>query len=203
MSNVAVQFSEPVAAPIPEGSASSAPAASGSARAVVPNGKIQNRLAEQLGGAAEFERFSSQILDVDEEVRSHALALRNLAQQFPSALEQGLSAEDRRVLREMAREHVTSLSGTVDKLQHVLTPVLTSLGGAAAWRTASPETAWQGSTEGLVRASLRVQVLLSVLMGVSPGQSSSELPSAVLSAISDLRSDLDQCQQLLAQEGGG
>ena len=89
MPNVAVQFSEPVAAPIPEGSASSAPAPSGSARASAPNSKIQNRLEEQLGGPAEFERFSSQILDVDEGVMAHAHALRNLAQQFPSASEQG------------------------------------------------------------------------------------------------------------------
>ncbi len=203
MPNVAVQFSEPVAAPIPEGRASAAPAPSGTARASVPNSRVQSRLEEQLGGPVEFERFSSQILDVNEGVMSRAHALRNLAQLFPSAAEQGLTAEDRRVLREMARDDVTTLSATVNNLQHVLTPVLTSLGGSAARRTVSPETSWQTSAEDLVRASRRVQVLLSVLMGVAPGQSSGELPSEVLSAISELRSDLDRCQQLLAQEGGG
>lgn len=203
MPNVAVQFSEPVAAPIPEGRASAEPAPSGTVRASAPNSRIQNRLEEQLGGPVQFERFSSQILDVNEGVVSHAHALRNLAQLFPSASELGLSPEDRRVLREMAREDVTTLSATVNNLQHVLTPVLASLGGSAPRRTVSPDTSWQASAEDLVRASRRVQVLLSVLMGVAPGQSSNELPSEVLSAISELRADLDRCQQLLAQEGGG
>jgi hypothetical protein len=203
MPNVAVQFSEPVAAPIPEGSASAAPAPSGTARASAPPSKIQNRLEEQLGGRAELERFISRILDVDEGVMSRAYALHDLAQRFPAAAETGLSAENRRVLREMAREHVTALSSTVNSLQRALAPVLTSLGGTAARRTVSPGTAWQASSEDLFRASSRVQVLLSVLLGVAPGQSSGELPSEVLSAVSELRADLDRCQQLLAQEGGG
>jgi anti-sigma factor RsiW len=203
MPNVAVQFTEPVAAPIPEGSVSSAPAPSGTTRAVAPNSKIQSRLEEQLGGPAEFERFSSQILDVDDGAMSHAHALRNLARQFPAAAETGLSASDRRVLREMARENVTALSGSVNTLQRQLNGVLTSLGGRAAQQGLSPLVSWQASAEDLFRASQRVQVLVSVLLGMTSGQISGELPANLLNALSELRANVDRCQQLLAQEGGG
>jgi len=203
MPNVAVQFSEPVAAAIPEGSASAEPATSGTARVPAPNSKIQNGLEEQLGGRAEFERFSSQILDVDEGVMDHASALHNLAQRFPAASERELSVENRRVLRGIAREHINSLYSTVNSLQRAISPVLTSLGGAAARRAATSETDWQTSAEQLFLASHRMQVLLSVLLGVAPGRNSGDLPSQVLNAVSELRADLDRCQQLLAQEGGG
>ncbi|MDR3703649.1 MAG: zf-HC2 domain-containing protein [Candidatus Sulfopaludibacter sp.] len=203
MPNVAVQFTEPVAAPIPEGSVSSPPAPSGTTRAVAPDSKIQSRLEEQLGGPAEFERFSSQILDVDDGAMSHAHALRNLARQFPAAAEAGLSVSDRHVLREMARENATALSGSVNTLQRQLRGVLTSLGGRAAPPGVSPLVSWQASAEDLFRDSQRVQVLVSVLLGVTSGQISGELPANLLGAISELRANVDRCQQLLAQEGGG
>jgi len=88
-------------------------------------------------------------------------------------------------------------------LQRALNPVLTPLGAVTAQRPAVSDTAWQASAEELVLASHRVEVLLSVLLGVAQGQSSGELPSQVMNAVSDLRADLDRCQQLLAQEGGG
>lgn len=203
MPNVAVQFSEPGVAAIPEGSSSAVPAASGNARASAPNSKIQNRMEEELGGPAELEKFSSRILDVNEGVMSHVYALRALAQRFPAVAEAGLNAENSGVLRQMAREHVSTLSSTVNSLQRALNPVLNALGGASVRRAAASYPAWQGSTEDLYRDSRRVEMLLSVLLGVTPGQSPAELPSQVLSAISDLRADLDRCQQLLAQEGGG
>ncbi len=203
MPKVAVQFTEPVAAPIPEGSVSSAPAPSGTTRAAAPNSKIQSRLEEQLGGPAEFDRFSSQILDVDDGAMSHAHALRNLARQFPASAEAGLNAADRRVLREMARENVTALAGSVNTLQRQLQGVMSSLGGRAAKPVMAPPVSWQASAEDLFRASQRVQVLVSVLLGVTSGQVSGELPANLLSALSELRANVDRCQQLLAQEGGG
>ncbi len=203
MPNVAVQFTEPVAAPIPEGSVSSAPAPSGTTHASAPNSRIQSRLEEQLGGPAEFERFSSQILDVDDSAMSHAHALRNLARQFPAAAEAGLSASDRQVLREMAREHVTALSASAGTLQRQFHGVLASLGGKAATPGAAPAVSWQASTEDLFGASQRVQVLVSVLLGVTSGQVTGELPANLLRALSELRANVDRCQQLLAQEGGG
>ena len=203
MPNVAVQFTEPVAAPVLDGSAGSVPATSGNTRASEPAGKIQTRLEEQLGGPAEFERFSSQILDVDEGATSRAYALRSLARQFPVSSEGALRSADRRVLREIAREDAASLSATLQTLDHAIHPVLVSLGGTASPRSAPPAVNWQASAEDVVRHTQRVQVLVSVLFGLAPGQSSNQLPSDVLSAISELRSELDRCRQLLAQEGGG
>ncbi len=203
MPNVAVQFTEPLAAPVPEGSAGSTPAPSGNTRAPAPNSRMQARLEEQLGGPAEFERFSSQILDLDEAANARAFALRSLARRFPAAAETGLSPQDRRVLREIARQNADTLASSLGTLEHALRPLLVSLGGAAAQPALSTQGAWQGSTEDLVRDTLRVQALVSVMLGLAPGQSSNQLPSEVLAALGELRSELDRCRQLLAQEGGG
>lgn len=203
MPNVAVQFTEPVAAPVLDGSSGSVPASSGNTRAATPASKIQTRLEEQLGGPAEFERFSSQILDVDEGAMSRGYALRSLARQFPSDSEGALTGEDRRVLRDIAREDATSLSATLQTLEHALHPVLVSLGGTASQHSAPAPPNWQASAEEVVRHTQRVQVLVSVLFGLTSGQTSNQLPSDVLSALSELRSELDHCRQLLAQEGGG
>jgi hypothetical protein len=203
MPNVAVQFSEPVAAPVLQGSTSAAPAPSGTPRASAPNSRIQNRLEEQVGGRAALERFTSQILDVNETIMSRARALRTLAQRFQSGDETQLTAENRRLLRGMAREHINALSGTIQGLQHDLNPVLAALGGSGARGSVSQANSWQTAADDVTRDSRRVEVLLSVLLGVAPGQASAELPSDVMSAVSELRADLDRCQQLLAQEGGG
>jgi len=203
MPNVAVHFSEPVAAPIPEGSPATAAAPSGTARASAPANKIEGRLEQQLGGRAEFERFTSQVLDLEDGMIARSHALHNLAQHIPIGEEPQLSAADRRTLRDMARSHVTVLSANLSSLQRLLTPVLTSLGGTAPRRNPSASTTWQASSDDLVRASHRVQVLVSVLLGVAPGQSTADLPSDVLNAVAEFRADLDRCQQLLAQEGGG
>ncbi len=202
MPNVAVQFTEPIAAAAPEGSLGS-PAPSGTTRAPAANSKIQSRLEEQVGGPAQFEQFSSQILDVDESALARAYALRTLARQFPPSAEAGLQTQDRRTLRDMAREHVSNFAASVNTLQHALNPVLSLLGGSPGQPAASSQTDWQGSAEELVRASHRVQVLVSLMLGLAPGQSSAQLPSDVLAAIARLRAELDRCQQLLAQEGGG
>jgi anti-sigma factor RsiW len=203
MPNVAVQFSEPVAAPVLQGSTSAAPAPSGTPRPSASTSRIQNRLEEQVGGRAALERFTSQILDVNETVMSRARALRTLAERFPGGDETQLTAGDRRLLGEMAREHINALSATIRSLQHDLNPVLAGLGGVTAHRAVSQANSWQTAADDVTRASRRVEVLLSVLLGVAPGQPSAELPSDVMNAVSELRADLDRCQQLLAQEGGG
>jgi hypothetical protein len=199
--NVSVYFANPAAVSSGAPATSEAAAAADSARSA-PASRIQTRLEQQLGGRAEFERFSSQIIDANEAAMSRAYALRGLAQRFPASAEAELNAADRRELRAMAAEHSAALAAQIAGIQRVLNPVLSSLGAPAPARPAAATAgAWQPAAEDLFRASRRVEVLLSLLLGVAPAQgSANEVPAQLVNAVSELRADLDHCQKLLAQE---
>ena len=193
--NVQIQFSEPAAAPLPAAPAVPDAAPGGSK----PVG-IQARVEQQVGGRAEFERFSAQVLDRNELMMSQAYALRALAQRFPADKEAGLSTQDRRLLRDLAGENAAALSREASGLERGLSPILAAMGGSAAGRAASMQSAWEPAAEELFQASHRVEVLVSVMLGVTRGDGSTDhLPSELLSAIRELRADVDRCQQSLAQ----
>ncbi len=189
--HVTVQFSEPAAATAPAEPASPDIAGAG----VAPVG-FQARVEKQLGGHAEFEKFSARILDRNEALMSRAYALRRLSERFPA--DDGLTARDREVLRDMARQHAAALAGEVAAIERALAPLLVSMGGSAVSRPAATHTSWQPATAELFHASHRLEVLVSVLLGVTPGSSATErLPSDLLSAIGEVRANLDSCQRLL------
>lgn len=203
--NVSVYFANPAAV------SSEVPATSGGAMAAtdsprsVPAGTAQTRpvqqLVQQLGGQAEFERFSSQILDANEAAMARAYALRGLAQRFPATEESAMSAADRRELRSMAAEHLAVMASQIAAIQRVLGPVLASLGSPAAPHPAAAAAdRWQPAAEEAFRASRRVEVLLSVLLGMAPAQGpAAGKPGQLAQAIGELRADLDQCQRLVGQ----
>ena len=193
--NVAVQFSEPEAGhSVP---AESEPPAAPPAGATSTSSGLQARVEQQLGGQAEFERFSSQVLDRDESLMSRAYALRRLAELFPT--DAGLAAKDREVLRTMARQNAVALAGEVSSLDRALAPLLASLGASAPSRTAPAATSWQPAAEELARASHRLEVLVSVLLGVTPGNTpAARLPSDLSAALGEVRADVDSCLHSLA-----
>src|SRR5262249_2379635 len=122
---VTVEFSNP-AAPVAGPPAASEPAGAGA-----PAGKIQAQIEQPLGGHARVERFSARMLERNEALMSRAYALRSLAQRFAAATEAGLAESDRKVLRQMAREHLTALEVETGLMQRVLHPILVSVGANA------------------------------------------------------------------------
>ena len=165
-----------------------------------PRPVIQSRVEKQLGGRAEFERFSAQILDSAEDAMKRVYALRTLAQKFPSDTESQLDAKDRELLTTLSREHTAVLSQKVSTLENLLLPTLSSLGGTAALVHATPHAAWQPAVEDLFRSSARVDKLVSIMLGMTPSDgSTSSLPTELLSALKDLQSNLDDCQRLIAK----
>jgi hypothetical protein len=193
--HVEIQFSEPATAPLPAEPAVP-DAASGASR---PAG-IQARVEQQVGGRAEFERFSAQVLDRNELMMSRAYALRALAQRFPADQEASLSPQERQLLRDMARENAATLSREASGIERALNPILAAMGGSGTGRPAAIQSAWEPAAEEVFRASRRVEVLVSVLLGATRGDGSTDLlPTELLSAIRELRADVDQCQQLLGQ----
>lgn len=190
---VTVQFSDPA-----PGTSVPAESAAPAATAGAPSTAFQARLEQQLGGQAEFEKFSAQVLDRNESLMSRAYALRRLAENFPADAD--MAAKDREVLRALARQHASALSTDLARLDRALKPVLVSLGGSALSGQAAAATSWQPAAEELARASHRLEVLVSVLLGVTPANASTDrLPSDLLLALSEVRADLDGCLHLLAQ----
>jgi hypothetical protein len=202
MPNVAVQFSEPEAVPDRLPGQVGTPATDVAPGATVTG--MERRMEQQLGGRAEFERFSSQVLDWNDAAMARAYALRGLAQRFPADSEAAMSPNDSRALRELALEHTAAMEGQVGSLQRAVVPLLISLGGSSPSRPAANAVYWQPAAEDLFRASRRVELLLTTLLGVTPGDTpSADLPSQLLKALEELRADLDRCKRLLAQERGG
>ena len=191
--NVAIQFSDPSGAAIPDDAGVDSPGAG--PKGLEASG-IQARLEKHLGGRAEFERFSGQLLEALDSAMSRAYALRALAQRFPEGTE--MSAHDRAVLAELAREHANALFAQINELHRTLAPVLASLGGGAAQgRPAAPHRTWQAAAEDALRSSRRVEVLLSTVLGVTPESANAQVPSELLAAFADLRSAIEACQRLL------
>jgi hypothetical protein len=197
--NVAVRFSEP--APL-TGEPSGLPPQTAAGPA--PLVGVRARIEQQLGGRAEFERFSSQVLDDNEAAMARAYALRGLGRRFPAGSEASLPPADRVLLRRMAREHVNELARHADALDRALAGPLAALGGtAAAVRHPEPRD-WEEASGQLFDSARRVEVLLSVLLGAAPDREpEANLPSDLLTALRALHDDLSACERLLPVDAGG
>jgi len=187
----------------PDSPASAPPAAGdpGSVAVAASPGKVQARMEQHLGGHAEFERFSARMIERNEALMSRAYALGALAQRFSAETEGGLGEPDRKVLRQMVREHLGVLEVEAGVMQRVLAPVLVSVGGnAVRARAAADRSSWQSAAEDLGRASHRVDELLPVAMGAAAPKGSAEaIPSELLAALADLQTAVQQCKGLLTK----
>jgi len=159
--------------------------------------QLQNRIAAQVGGRANFEQLASQVLDLSEPMMSRAYALRRLAELFPPGVESQLSGQDRQLLRHLQQEHTAALRQQAVELNRMLKPVLPSAGGAhgAVLLTG----AWQPATEDLFQTARRVEKLLAVMFAAAPGESADDqVPTQLLSNLTQLRAKLEGYDRLSA-----
>jgi hypothetical protein len=190
---VVFSLAQPVAVP-PETAAASVAAGGGAAVSPFPA-----RLEKQLGGHAEFERFSSELLDLDDPALQRAIALRRLAQKFSPETEAQLSSQDLSILHDMSRKHTAELAQKVSNMERILVPTLSSLGGTAASAHPAVHATWQPAAEDVYRDTLRVEMLLARMLGVTSGAAAtSAVPSDLLGALKDLHGNLDECQRFLS-----
>jgi len=195
--NVAVQFAEPGA---PPPAAAQPPDTAAAPPAENPAGGIAARVEQQLGGRPQFERFSSQMLDWNDAAMARAYALRRLAERFPASAEATFSPEDRRILRQMARENAAALAGLAARMNRTLAPVLAALGGQTAAPSPPAADAWQPVAEDLLLTAKRVERRLSILLGAAPSDGAAFSPSDFLGDLNRLQYDIARCQRLLGQE---
>jgi hypothetical protein len=160
---------------------------------------MQARLEKHLGGHAEFDRFSTQVLDLDEAAMQRVYALRRLAQKISPQDEALLNSRDLDLLHELTRKHTAVLAEKVGTMERILVPTLSSLGGtAASVHPAGSHTAWQPAAEDVYHNARRVEVLVSQMLGMTAGNASTgALPSDLMNALQELRGNLDDCRKLL------
>ena len=189
---VEVDFSP--ATPVVAPTASAAPAETA---ASAPSA-IQLRLEKHLGSHAEFDRFSAQVLDLDQAAMDRVYAVHRMAQKFPAEDEQRLSPNDVSLLHELTRKHTAVLADRVGEMERILAPALSSLGGTAASVSPVARASWQQAAEDVFNKARRVEILESQMLGMSSTAPGSALPSELLSSLKELRASLADCQKLLA-----
>jgi hypothetical protein len=199
--HVAVEFSRTPAASAnekPVFTADSGTAVTPSPSRPTQPSAMQSRLEKQLGGHAEFERFSTQLVDLDDGAMQRVYALRRLAQKFSPEAEAQLSPKDLTTLHEMSRKHADMLAEKVSGMERMLVPALASLGGMSVSVRPAAHAGWQPAAEDIYRNARRVEVLVSQMLGMTPGTpSTSALPADVLAALKDLQANLADCRQFL------
>lgn len=198
--HVDVRFKEPaVAADAPDVAPSSVPPTS------TEGTRFQAQVERYLGGRAQFERFSGQLLEASEAAMSRAYALRRLAQRFPAGSEASLDPASRATLLRMCREHAAELARAEANIAALAGPILTSLGGSAnaVQIRGTDSRAWQPVTEDLFRSAQRVERLLATMLDGTPAAApAADLPSNLLNAIAQVRATAQSYLQLLSLEPG-
>jgi hypothetical protein len=186
---VLLRFSDPRAAP-PAPARDSTPVKT-------PAPSVPGPLEAQLGGRAQLERLSAQLLDHDEAAMTRVYALRRLAEQFPPEAEHQLSPEDQRLLKDLGRQHVAALARESAAIDGLAFPLLAAHGAAPPATSAS----WQTAVQNLFAAARQVETLLPVWLGATaPDRDSTpalDLPSQLSTALAQLQSDVQQCELIL------
>ena len=158
------------------------------------------RIEERLGGRPQFERFSSSVLDWTDSAMTRAYALRRLAQQFSATDEDQMTAEDRRTLHKLGREHLAAFVKDAQRVANTVKPVLSGMGpGGTQIEARSDSINWQSASEDLLASARRAETLLAVVLGVAPPENdSANAPAQLLMTLAQLSSRAEECQRLLA-----
>jgi hypothetical protein len=165
--------------------------------------QLQGRVAEQIGGRANFEQLASEIFDLSEPMMSRAYALRSLAHRFPVQVESQLSPQDRQLLRQLTREHTATLRRQTAEIDRLLKPVLGSGNGPASGATPGfSSNAWQPATEELFQSARRVEKLLAVVFGAAPSETADDrFPSQLIASLAQLRAKVELYDRLISNTG--
>jgi hypothetical protein len=192
--HVVVRFSDSPPAKVPE-----QPIAPNDSTAAGDVRQLQTRLAEQLGGRANLEQLAAQVLDSSELLMARAYALRRLAEQFPVATEQELSATDKQLLLRLRVEHSAALRQQATEIDHDLQPILSAVNPATVNgdpattpNNGIPSHPWQAATEDLFQSARRLDKLLGVMFGSAPSEiPAGQIPAQLKTSLAQLRARLD------------
>jgi len=186
---VAVQFTDPQAAPLPP-----VEPASDNPQRNPDAARRQLDMEKRLGGRGAYDQFANQVLETGDSLMSRAHALRRLAERFPPKAEAELDAEGQATLRQLRREHATALAGLAVRLEQGSRASLIAMGARVSRVEAPPSTStWQQAAEDLFRDARHTESLLAVMLGGATGDTTSvQTPGQVLAAIEQLKARAEQ-----------
>ena len=160
---------------------------------------LQSRLAQSVGGRANFEELAGQVLDLTDNMMSRAYALRRLAERFPASAETDLSAADLQLLRTLREEHISALRQQVAQIERAVKPAL----GAAPAGNAHLAGDWHSAAGQVMQSSRRLEKLLAVVFGAAAVDTSAPrtepLPTQVLYTLAELRARAEAFERLNTQ----
>jgi hypothetical protein len=195
--NVLLRFTEPVTAP----PVSSPPARDATLLKGSPG--VPSALEAQVGGRAQLEALSTQLLDRDEAAMARVYALRRLAEQFPAEAERQLSPGDQQVLKDLGRQHVAALAREAAAVTGLASPLLSPSAFPEAGQI-TDAASWQRATQNLFASARQVETLLPAWLGVTapdrdtaPARPANDLPRQLSTALAQFQIDVQQCERLL------
>ena len=162
------------------------------------NRQLQARIAEQIGGRANFDQLAAQVLDMSEPMMARVYALRALEERFPAPSESQLAAQDVEGLRQIQREHVAALRQQLAALDQALRPLLASAHVRSTPEPAFSSDAWQPATEELFQSARHLEKLLAIMFGASPADSTDQpITSQLASSLAQVRAKVEEYDHLL------
>jgi len=158
-------------------------------------GPLQAEMERRLGGRAPFEQLADQVFDMTDQFMSRAHALRRLAQRFPAGVEAQMTADERKLLEQLRRDHARAFADNVTGVEDRIRAAL----GTTIKETQSTNAAglWQDETEPLFVEARNVETLLVAVLGTSPDQiNSADLPAKTAASLAQLRSRAESYEHL-------
>jgi len=156
---------------------------------------LQEQILRQLGSRNAFEQFSNQTMEHSETLMARAYAVRRLAQRFTVEVEAGLSTDDRRMLTDLRRQHMTVLEQESNQLLRATQSVVPSMALPVA--QASAAGSWQAASEQMFQLSQQLERSLAVALGAAKGDISSE---RLFTNIAQLKGSIEANRRILSQE---
>jgi hypothetical protein len=152
--------------------------------------QLQAEMEAELGGRANYDQFTGEILNLSDTLMSRVHALRRLAEHFAPENEALMSLEERELLSDLLREHATAAAELSARIEQQSRPVLLAVG--ATGLLSDPELPvadnWQDATAELLADARQVDILLAgILGGASTETSPQDLSSHALLSLTQLR----------------
>jgi hypothetical protein len=111
-----------------------------------------------------------------------------------------MSAADRRLLRNMAREYLAAMDAGFRGIDQTISPLLSARASEAPRESRAAPEHWQDAADEALRAAQEVQTALAALLGTAPAEGGADLPSRFASAMSNLKAGVERCQRLLSYD---
>jgi cell pole-organizing protein PopZ len=137
--------------------------------------QFRQRFEERLGGPLALQEITDRVLEASAQNLARAHAVEVLARDFPPEAEAGMNSQDRLLLRQLRRRHLTELERLVRQIRDALKALLdTPAATPPAVGDNGRAQTWQSGVPTLVASAEETDQLLNHLLAGSYSQSSGE-----------------------------